>query len=275
MSLTGETPMPLTLPALDDRPLARAPLAVVVFQVRFEQNLSVGDGDTGLRIHERLGGRDGLYPRVEPLQMLGASVQMGPGLAPITSPTVPSRGVRMRNDDGTLVLSLMPEFISIETTSYGSWKNDFRDRISEVLNALNDNIQPRVEERLGLRYVNRIVEPEVSSPADFRGIISDGLLGPIVDDFWSPGVTGLQQQLEIDVYDDVQCVVRHGTLARSTGIGLDGYLLDLDLFRQQPRRFDVKNIIETSDRINEAATTLFQNSLAPGYLEILREVPSS
>ena len=267
--------MPLTLPALDDRPLARAPLAVVVFQVRFEQNLSVGDGDTGLRIHERLGGRDGLYPRVEPLQMLGASVQMGPGLAPITPPTVPSRGVRMRNDDGTLVLSLMPEFISIETTSYGSWKNDFRDRISEVLNALNDNIQPRVEERLGLRYVNRIVEPEVSSPADFRGIISDGLLGPIVDDFWSPGVTGLQQQLEIDVYDDVQCVVRHGTLARSTGIGLDGYLLDLDLFRQQPRRFDVQNIIETSDRINEAATTLFQNSLAPGYLEILREVPSS
>lgn len=267
--------MPLTLPTLDDRPLGRIPLAVVVFQVRFEQNLSVGDGDTGLRIHEQLGGRDGLYPRVEPLQVLSGSVQVGPGMPPISSPAVPSRGVRMRNDDGSLVLSLMPEFVSVETTSYGSWKNDFRDRISEALSAVAENIKPRVEERLGLRYVNRIVEPEVSSPADFRGIISDGLLGPIADDFWNPGITGLQQQLEIDVDTDVQCVVRHGTLVRNTGIGLDGYLLDLDLFRQQSRRFDVEDIIDTSDRINEAATTLFQNSLAPGYLESLREAPSS
>jgi uncharacterized protein (TIGR04255 family) len=264
--------MPMTLPVLDDRPLGRSPLAVVVFQVRFEQNLSVGAGDTGLRVHDQLGGPDGRYVRVEPVQIMSSAVQVGPlGLSQVPSSNMPSRGFRMSNEDGTLILSLMPDFVSIDNTAYGAWKDDFRVRVGELLEAVAEHVNPRVEERVGLRYVNRILEPEISVPADFRGIIADGLLGATADEFWSPGVTGSQQQLEIDVSDGIRCVLRHGTLPRSTGIGLDGYLLDIDVFRAQPRRFNVKAIIETCDKLNEAATAIFQGSLTASYLDRLRE----
>ena len=262
--------MALTLSEVDDRPLGRSPLAVVVFQVKYEQNLSIGDGDTGLRVYEYLGGPDGRYMRIESIQMVGTAVQVSPlGLAQVPSANVPSRGFRMRNDDGTLTVSLMPDFAALETTVYGLWKEDFRERLAELIFALSENVKPRVEERLGLRYVNKIVEPEISAPADFRGIISDGLLGAVADEYWSSGVTGAQQQLEIDVSGGIRCILRHGTLPRDTGIGLDGYLLDIDVFREQPRRFDVNNIVSTIDRLNKAATTIFQRSLTPGYLERL------
>src|SRR5260221_369012 len=183
--------MSLSLPEVDRRPLARAPLAVTALQLRYEQNLAVGDGDTGLLIHEQLGGRDGQYPRVE--------------------------------------------------------------------------------ERLGLRYINRIVEADVILPADFQGIIADELLGPVANSFWRDGVSGLQQQIELDVTDEIKSVIRHGTLPRTTGYGIEAYLLDIDVFRQQPRRFDINGIAETVDVLNNAATALFQTSLTSEYLDRLRQ----
>lgn len=264
--------MPMTLPALDDRPLRRSPLAVAVFQVRFEQNLSVGAGDTPLRVHDQLGGPDGRYVRVEPVQLMTGAVQVTPlGISQVPSSNIPSRGFRMTNADGTLLMSLMPDFVSIDNTAYTAWKDDFRAKIDEVLSAVAEQVNPRVEERVGLRYVNKVMEPEVSVPADFRGIISDGLLGATADDFWSAGVTGSQQQIEIDISDGIQCVLRHGTLPRANGIGLDGYLLDIDVFRARPRRFNVESIIETCDRLNEAATAIFQGALTTSYLDRLRE----
>jgi uncharacterized protein (TIGR04255 family) len=165
----------------------------------------------------------------------------------------------------------MPEFASLETTEYGMWSGDFRERLVDLIKALNENIKPRVEERVGLRYVNRIVEPNVSVPGDFRGIVSDGLLGAAADDYWSSGVTGAQQQLEIEVDGEIRCVLRHGTLPRNTGVGIEGYLLDIDVFREQSRRFDVGNVLSTIDRLNTVAATIFENSLAPDYLEGLRK----
>jgi uncharacterized protein (TIGR04255 family) len=97
------------------------------------------------------------------------------------------------------------------------------------------------------------------------------LLGPVADDFWNSGIIGIQQQIELHIHPGLQCVLRHGTIPRSTGFGIDGYLLDLDLFRQQPRKFDVSQIVAVSDQLNEAATALFRESLTSQYLERLGE----
>jgi uncharacterized protein (TIGR04255 family) len=267
ISPTLEMRMPLSLPEAHHHPLARSPLAVVVFQVRFEQNLSVGDTNTGLLFHEQLGGHDGSYPVVEPQQMMGAVFQLDPlGIGSQVSTTPPSRGLRMKSADGLWVVSLMPDFVALETTAYTTWKYDFRDRIRPILESLNEHVKPRVEERIGLRYVNRIVEPTVEAPTDFEGLISASILGPIADEFWGAGIKGTQQQLELEISDEIRGLLRHGTIPRSSGVGIDGYLLDLDLFRQQPRAFDVEKVVQTSNELNEAATGLFKASLTPDYL---------
>jgi uncharacterized protein (TIGR04255 family) len=265
--------MPLRLPEIDHRPLTRPPLEVVVFQVRFEQNLALVAGDTLLRLHEHLHGADGPYPRVESQQVVAAQMQIGPqGITQLPSPaSQPVRGVRMRSDDGAWTVSVMPDFVALETTAYTTWADDCRARIQDILTAIDEHVHPRVEERIGLRYVNRISEPEVAVPADFQGLVSEGLLGAAADEFWTAGITGIQQQIEIHVSADIQCILRHGTIPRNTGFGIDGYLLDIDLFRQQPRRFNVDSIIACSDQLNDAATALFQNSLTSSYLDRLRE----
>jgi len=264
--------MPLNLLAFDHQPLARSPLQVVVFQVRFEQNLAVEAGDTLLRIHDALRGPDGPYPRIETQQMVTAQMQIGAqGTTQFPSAAQAVRVLRMRSDDGTWTVSIMPDFVSLETTAYTTWAGDCKERVKEILDAISEHVKPRVEERVGLRYVNRIVEPEVATPGDFQGMISDGLLGAAGDEFWTPGVTGIQQQIEIHVSAETQCILRHGTIPRNTGFGVEGYLLDIDTYRQQPRRFNVDAIVSTSDQLNDAATALFQHSLTSSYLESLRE----
>jgi uncharacterized protein (TIGR04255 family) len=263
--------MPLIMPQVDRRALARSPLAVVVFQVRFEQNLTVSDGDTGIAIHERLGGRDGAYPRIETQQQVATQVEISSaGLTQLLPPALPVRGWRMLSVDGAWVVSLMPNSVSLETSSYTTWTGDFQDRIRLILEATAQHVDPRIEERVGLRYVNRVIMPEASQPGDLVGAVSEGLLGPLADDFWMPAVVGYQQQVDLDVDGEVRCLLRHGLLTEDGGT-TGGYLLDLDVYRQQPQRFDVENIVSLADRLNTAALALFQRSLTDDYLDRLRE----
>jgi uncharacterized protein (TIGR04255 family) len=262
--------MPLSLPEAHHHPLARTPLAVVVFQVRFEQSLSVGDGETGLLFHEDLGGRDGYYPVVETQQIVGTQLQIGPqGISPFASNIPPSRGFRMKSADGEWTVALMPDFIAVETTAYTSWKYGFKDRIKPVLEAAAKRVNPRIEERVGLRYVNRITEAGIETPSEFSEIISKSLLGPVADEFWGCGITATQQQLEFEIDSDIRGILRHGTLSKPTGVGVDGYLLDIDLFRQQPRSFSVDGIAQVANELNAAATGLFKASISPAFLKRL------
>jgi len=261
--------MPLTLPETDDTVLASSPLEVVVCQVRTEQNLVLSDGDTGLKIHEDLGGRE-IYPWIEPQQTLAAQVELGPGgLTSVGGAGLPSRGWRLKSGDGTWIVSLMPDFVGLETTAYTTWRGEFRERMLALIAAVTKHISPSIEQRVGLRYVNRIVEPDRKSPQDWIGIIANELLGPVADSFWSSGISNYQQQLDLDVGNEERCLVRHGFIPLQSG-DVGGYVLDFDVYRQMPRRFDDSEISASLDRFNRIALALFHRSLADEYLSSLR-----
>lgn len=264
--------MPLKLPEVDDRELQRSPLAIVVFQLRYEQNLAVSDGEVALQIHEALGGRDGLYPRIESQQMVAAQVEFrAGGASPVASAgSVPTRGWRLKTDTGDWVVSVMPDHVAVETNAYTNWNPDLKGRISTLLRAFPAHAKPRIEERVGLRYVNRLTEEGVTTPDDWVDLVSAELLGPVGHDFWGPGIDNFQQQVQLDLGNDLSCLFRHGLIPRDDGSGIDGYLLDYDVFRQSPRRFAVDELEETLDLMNRAALTLFQSSLSTSYLATLR-----
>ena len=262
--------MVLALPKVDETELTRSPLAVVVFQLRYEQNLGVSDGDVALSIHESLGGRDGQYPRIEPLQLVTAQIDVSSGRSALGGlSSVPTRGWRLVSEDGDWSAAIMPDHIALETNAYGTWSHGFRERIHALLEAVHKHAAPRIEERLGLRYVNRLTE-STSSPRDWSEFVSAELLGPLADDFWGPGVENLQQQVQLDLGSDLRCLFRHGLVPRENGMGFEGYLLDFDVFRQIPRRFSLDDAKKTLDEMNRAALALFQKSLAPHYLATLR-----
>jgi len=265
--------MSLALPEVDDTQLARSPLAIVVCQLRYEQNIAVSDGDVVLSIHESLGGRDGPYPRIDPIQMASAQLDFRPGLAmvqPVSVGSAPLRGWRLRSETGDWAVSVMPDHVALETSAYQRWSGDFRDRVVALLEAFPGHAEPRIEERLGLRYVNRLSEDEARTPEDWVRFVSSELLGPVGSQDWGPGVETFQEQVQFDLGNDLHCVFRQGLIPADSGVGSEGYLLDYDIFRQSPRRYDLADLAATLDSMNQAALALFQKSLTQTYLRALR-----
>src|SRR3954453_15486492 len=122
-----------------------APLAMVVCQVHYDTNLAVADATTARALHDALGGRTGSYPRVQQIQSPAAG-----------------GGWRFVADDERWAVAALPDRVSLETTSYENWDH-FRERLQAVLAAAAEQLEPAVEQRLGLRYINRLAQPWAKS----------------------------------------------------------------------------------------------------------------
>lgn len=257
--------MPLPLPAPDRTRLARSPLDLVVCQLRFETQGQVNEAQIALTVHEALGGADGRYPRLEPLQAQAVNFTLGLG-----APAVSQQGIsgwRYQSADGLWIVSLMPDHVGLETTRYTEWE-DFRERMHELLEVTVEHIAPGIEQRLGLRYIDRITEVDASSPADWEPYLARELLGLALHEQLGPAVTTTRQQLLLDLDEGYACAVNHGFVPGENG-RLD-YLLDYDLFREGGRPFSADAVTEALDVLHDDAGKLFQASITPALYDILR-----
>lgn len=255
--------MPLPLPAPDRTRLARSPLELVVCQLRFETRAQVDDAHVALAIHEALGGAAGRYPRFESLGQT-VNLMVGPGAPPAVSQQAVS-GWRYQSADGSWIVSVAPENVSLETTGYTEWE-DFSQRMRELLDVTASHIGPGIEQRLGLRYIDRITEVDASSPADWKPYLAPELLGLALHDPLGAAVKITRQQLLLDLGDGYSCSVGHGFVPENNRLN---YLLDFDLFREGGRPFSVDRVSEALEVLHEDAGKLFQASITSELYEFL------
>jgi uncharacterized protein (TIGR04255 family) len=111
--------------------------------------------------------------------------------------------------------------------------------------------------------------PGVTSPSGWRPYISPGLLGLVSHDQLGKTVTMTQQQLTLNLGEGVVCNLRHGCLPDITAQGATVYLLDLDLYRQTGREFNVLGIEQAGEMFNTLALQLFEASVTPALLKEL------
>jgi uncharacterized protein (TIGR04255 family) len=163
----------------------------------------------------------------------------------------------------------MPNFAALETTAYKTWTDDYRVKLGRLVEAVEKFVDPRAQERLGLRYVNKLPVP-ASGITGWKDQIVPELLGPLASQVLAEGVTSVQQQIEIDLDSGRQSLIRHGVMKDADTLQLEGYLLDIDVFTAQPTRYSVSEILQTADELNQAALSLFQLSLSKAYLLKLR-----
>jgi uncharacterized protein (TIGR04255 family) len=260
--------MPLDLPVPRKGRLARSPLALAVCQVRYEDLPSVTGSQAMLAIHQSLGGRKGQYPIAEQFELTTLNVQIV-GPAPQSPTSVIKKGWRLRSEDSRWAITLMPDHVALETTKYTTWEDDFRIRLAALLDAVTEHVRPTIEQRLGLRYVNRIVEPKVGKPTELRDYIASELLGLILHEDFGEMVSGAQQQLDLDAGEGVHIAMRHGFIRDGDREGAPTYLIDFDIFRQGVQAFDVEDIKVSADSFNELALRLFQRSLTEKMLTYL------
>jgi uncharacterized protein (TIGR04255 family) len=260
--------VPLPLPPPDRTRLARSPLELVVCQLRFETQPEVSEAEIALAVHEALGGSDGRYPRLEPVAAQTVNFMMG---APGAPPAVSQQGVsgwRYQSADGAWTVSLMPDNVSLETTRYTEWE-DFSQRMRELLDVTASHVGPGIEQRLGLRYIDRINEVDASTPADWEPYLIPELLGLVLHEQLGPAVRTARQQLLLDLGEGYSCGVNHGFVPGESD--RLNYLLDYDLFREGGRPFHVDAVSEALEILHDDAGKLFQASITPALYELLGE----
>lgn len=250
--------MPVRLPPPEDRHLPGSPLALVVAQVRFEEQPAVEHADLVRALHDRLGGEGGAYPRVNKLLGEGQLVSSGGDVE-----TRQVHGWRLSSDDEEWRLVLMPHFVALETATYTHWA-EFSERFDHALDAVLELVSPVTEERLGLRYLDLIVAPD-DNP-DWRTVVAPDLLGPVGSDVFGDGVLVADTRLVLDLDDGVRGVVRYGNV---TADEQHAFRLDYDVYREAGKRFDVGSIREGVNHFHDLHLSLFRASLTKEFMDSL------
>ncbi len=257
--------VPLPLPDPDRTVLSRAPLDLVICQLRFDPRPSI-DAQIALRVHEDLGGETGDYARLDSVQAQTVNLAFGPGVAPTASQTQPVPGWRYHSVDGLWIASLMPDHVALETPRYPSW-DAFRERMHRLIDATSRHVAPGIEQRLGLRYIDRVAGIEARTPADWRPYLVPELLGLVSGGVLGDAVTGGRQQLVLDLGEGFACSFTHGFLPGEQD--QLHYLLDYDVYREGGRAFNADGVKAALDVLNDDALKLFQASITPALRDAL------
>jgi uncharacterized protein (TIGR04255 family) len=251
---------PLILPLPDDRKLSNAPLNLVIAQVRHERQLQATSADTGLGIRSALGPLAGDLSEHRQQVM---TLMAGPGNATAETAEGPA-GWQLVSPEGTTTI-VQQEFFSIETAAYTTW-DSFRDQLKMLTLGVEELLHPKVEQRVGLRYVNTIVNPSVRTPLDWVGRIDPHLLGAVADGPMAHSIRASQQVLEIEVGGDVRANLRHGSQVAPSG-GQPAYVLDIDCYSQAGRAFDAAAVVASFEQLHQTCLQLFQACITPKHRE--------
>ncbi len=254
----------------DKRLLGRPPLEVVICEIR-----AVGDNDValgpaeGLRLQAAAVAAGLKADRIDQTQQQGIRLQITPTTQ--SAPVIETRtvGWQLTANDGAIV-TFLPGAVSIQTTRYRSWDQTFRPLVAGALAAFSDVVRPQVCQRVGLRYVDRLVDAGTKTAAGWRGRVVDSLLGPICDPVLGSHVVSSQQQVELSMADHRRALVRHGPFVDGAVHGAVSYILDIDVYSEASLAFNREEILSITDDLNNAALSLFQAAITPEYLAELR-----
>ena len=254
----------LQLPEPSIERLERSPLELVVCQVRHERNLAVADAKRALEVHGGLGGK---YPVLDEAAGIALNVVGAPG--GVATPGQ-QRGWNFRSADGAWTVVLMPEFFALETRAYTDW-TDFSTRLEELVRLVQTALEPSLEQRLGLRFIDRIKDPLIRSPEEWKGWIDERLLGPVLHGTFGPAIKAVQQVLQLEGGDDMEVLLRHGCVQEGPAESpVWHYLLDQDCSRAGGRAFSPEAVRDGAERLHTVALAVSQAAVTEKLFTHLR-----
>lgn len=162
---TGQPTSNNLFPVVDEVSLPRSPLMAVVSQIRFETILSVQHEDKVIPFQEAI---RSIYPVFKKEEVQHAVLEANGKLA-----FSPQKTWNFSDLEEKWKVTLTSDSIAIETRMYSS-RDEFLNRFNEVLAEFQQKFQPSIINRIGLRYINKLVGPAFSSVTD---LIRPNLLG--------------------------------------------------------------------------------------------------
>ncbi len=254
---------PLTSAITSEVPLRKAPLVRVIAQVRFPEVLSIEKRDFVAPFQEVVRSD---YPVLRPERTQG--VVPGPD---DTLRMIPHLTWRFNDLDGGWKVSLAPDFLAIEATKYTS-RDDFFTRFEVLMHALAEHVGPKVLDRVGVRYIDRISGDALEQ---IEKLVRPELLGVMGSSMAQEVVFSLSDSLFIAPIEEAQLHARWGRIP--AGHTVDPapieaqeepcWVLDLDMFRSQSTSFDPDDTVAEARSFAERIYTFFRWAVTDQFLE--------
>lgn len=243
--------------------LPHAPLVKVLAQVRFSAVASIARPEFVGPFQEALRHR---YP------VMTRELETAVLLTPEGLQNVPGGGHvwRLSERPGPFRVSLGTGFMALEAVGYTNHE-DFFGRLDEALSALAEHVRPADCMRLGVRYIDRLIE--ASDLAALNNLVRSEVAGVSAD----PDITAILRhnitQAEV-VRPEGVLAARWGLLP--AGVTLEptldaadavSWILDLDMYRESDERFEVTAIGRQARTFANAIYEFFRWVVTPAFLQ--------
>ncbi len=264
--LEVEVPTPFGQP-VQEIPLSEAPLIAVVAQIRFPPIASIAREDFIGPFQELVRGD---FPVLR--QERAANLFLTADGAKSVADAPPVWRFLDKASSPAWKLSLSSSFVALDTSEYES-RGDFLRRLRAVLNALSETVGPSTVDRIGIRYVDRVlldqggaelanlVKAEVVGVATIDAGNAAELIHSISDTEFHVDEAILRARWGI-VPPDAQLDPAHGSAIDSTS-----WILDLDMYSTSSRNFDVDELVGTTETY---ATSIYRFFRWAARSELLR-----
>jgi uncharacterized protein (TIGR04255 family) len=252
---------PFTDPPPPEVPLTNAPLVRVIGQLRFPLVAAIEQRDFIAPFQEAIRSRYPILRQEQTQQLLfGANIA-----APVRSTNT---AWRFNSEDGHWRVSLTSDFLALETTKYTS-RNDFLERFKTIIEALASRIDPKLVDRFGVRYIDRISGDALADIARLVRPEVRGLIG-------TPAAASITHAISETVFadNDTQALVRWGLLPPNVTVdpaaiepsGAPSWILDLDMFSTAPVPFSIDRVMTDARRYTERMYTFFRWAVTDEFL---------
>lgn len=252
---------PLVDPPPAEVPLRDAPLVRVIAQVRFPIESSVDKGEVVEPFQDAI---RSTYPVLREEQARAVSAQVPNAVVAVES----GKAWRFLDLQADWRVSLNRQFLALETRAYTS-RAEFLSRFAEVVGALDTYVGPKLVDRVGIRYIDRI---SGTSLGDIAQLVRSEMRG-IVGSEASPHVQHSLTESAFAV-DGHSLVARWGqmpagvTVDPSTIEPLDepSWLLDLDAFSTAAFPFEPGEVLGRVRAYAARAYAFFRWAVTPEFL---------
>jgi uncharacterized protein (TIGR04255 family) len=261
--MPGTARQPFSGPPVATIPLDAPPLASVLVQVRFSPVLEVSEEHLAGRVQKALREE---YPFVRGETELAITLSPGADSPPVP---IPTRLWRFLSADDTWRVTLASGFVSLETQAYAGHE-DFFARLLRVLAAVEEIVSPPAAERVGVRYTQRLTQPDdLSRLAEFvrpevlgASAVRDG------NDSFSLCLTQANTR-----FDDVSLSARWGLLAPNAGIDAvippleqPNWLMDIDVYDERRETFAPAVLADRALAHSRRQYQFFRWAVEPAFL---------
>jgi uncharacterized protein (TIGR04255 family) len=246
--------------------LAKPAIELAVAEVRFDSAIGAVSQELALAFRQKIRDSGFGMEQLEPVVTHEVDIQMGPEGGRAVGRAA-AQGYVSRDAETGVAVTLMPTSVGVQTNGYVRWSQTMQPVIQTALAAVAELVGPTLRKRIGLRYINRFVDPARRAPSDWAGAFEPWLLGPTTEGALAPRIRSSQQQLELAWDDRTNGVLRHGAFLDPAASGACSYMLDIDISDTDTEVFDSAECSARITGLNRQAAELFRDVVRQEQLD--------